>query len=485
MKRNARRSASLWTAAVAFLSVGALTGCTTHTQGRAVSIYNDPFAVAGLPTTDGPTGPRPGVAAANRPVTNTDHGPVDTLATNAIDDIEGYWKTEYPKVFRGTFEPVGELVSWDSTAPRRSALQFCGDRTAGLVNAGYCVSDNTIGWDRKTMLPSMIDSFGPMAVVMVLAHEYGHAVQHHSGLATEDDPGIVREQQADCFAGAFMRYVAEDHAPHFTLNTSTGLNSVLAATVSIRDADPNDPDSVHGSAFERVTAVQIGFTDGPTACAKIDADEIEARRGGLPQAFDDPSDTGELPITADTVKEFDKALTSILPVPNEPNLSLSGSSMRCADARPTPPVSYCPTSNTIGIDLAELAKRGTPNTEPESGLPVTVTGDYTAYVLVASRYTLAVQKSHGQALSDPKTALRAACLSGVITAALGSPDRDPTHGDFVLSPGDLDEAVSALLSDGLAASDVDGRTVPSGFSRVDAFRAGVLGGENACANRYS
>ncbi len=53
-----------------------------------------------------------------------------------------------------------------------------------------------------------------------------------------------------------------------------------------------------------------------------------------------------------------------------------------------------------------------------------------------------------------------------------------------LSPGDLDEAVSGLLRDGLAASDVNGNTVPSGFSRVDAFRTGVLGGEDACTGRY-
>ncbi len=51
-------------------------------------------------------------------------------------------------------------------------------------------------------------------------------------------------------------------------------------------------------------------------------------------------------------------------------------------------------------------------------------------------------------------------------------------------PGDLDEAVSGLLTDGLAASDVNGETVPSGFSRVDAFRTGVLGGEQACEGRY-
>jgi len=53
-----------------------------------------------------------------------------------------------------------------------------------------------------------------------------------------------------------------------------------------------------------------------------------------------------------------------------------------------------------------------------------------------------------------------------------------------LSPGDLDEAVSGLLSDGLTASDINGVTLPSGFSRVDAFRSGVLGGQETCTVRY-
>jgi hypothetical protein len=113
-----------------------------------------------------------------------------------------------------------------------------------------------------------------------------------------------------------------------------------------------------------------------------------------------------------------------------------------------------------------------------------VTGDYNAYVVFGSRFSLAVQRESGQSLTDAKTALRAACLSGVITAALAV-DRGPAAGDFALSPGDLDEAVSGLLTDGLAASDAEGRTVPSGFSRVEAFRSGVLGGRGACDARYN
>jgi predicted metalloprotease len=469
---------------VALASAVLLAACSGPISGRPVSIYDDPFTVAGLPATDGPSGPRPDAPPPTLAAVDGDGGEVDRLAIAAVDGIQAYWSEEYPRHFKGQFRPVDRTVSWDSDAYGTDTTPFCESDTSGLANAGYCPLDNTIGWDRTNLLPAMIESFGPMSVVMVLAHEYGHAVQRQSGIVAEDDPGIVLEQQADCFAGAFVRHVAEGDNPHFTLNTSDGLNSVLAATVSIRDSDPNDPDSIHGSAFERVTAVQIGFTDGPGACAKIDAAEIGSRRADLPKQFTSPGETGELPVTEATLAEFMKALRNIFELRDQPAVDYAGAGPPCADASPTEPVSYCPSTNTIGVDVPALAARGTPQEAANTGLPMTVTGDYNAYVVFGSRFSLAVQREAGQPLTEPKTALRAACLSGVITAGLAT-DRGPDSGDFTLSPGDLDEAVSGLLADGLAASDAHGRTVPSGFSRIDAFRFGVLGGRAACDARYT
>lgn len=471
-------------ATLALITVAA-TACSSTTDGRAVSIYDDPFTVAGLPAKGGPSGPRAGVPDTARAVTGTDRGAIDTLAANAVADIEDYWTTQYPAIFKGTFHPVSELVSWDpddTGGPR-----FCGIETEELVNAAYCTKQDVIGWDRSYLLPGLVDAFGPMAVVMVLAHEYGHAIQQKAGVVGEDDPGIVFEQQADCFAGAFVRHVAENEAAHFTLNTSDGLNSVLAATVSVRDTDPNDPEAIHGSAFERVTAVQIGFTDGPAACTRIDADEITSRRADLPQRFDSRSDDGELPVTRETVTAIFDSFGSVFALADPPTLDLDGVDRRCPDADATEPVSYCPATNTIGVDLPALAERGRPSVEDrEEILNVDVTGDYSAYVLLASRYTLAVQRQAGMSLSGPQAALRAACLSGAVTAALSPENARTTDGTrrVWLSAGDLDEAISGLLADGLAASDVDGNTVPSGFSRVDAFRTGVLGGQKACDGRY-
>ncbi|WP_280416855.1 metallopeptidase [Nocardia carnea] len=471
---------------VAALTVAALcavllvTGCTRAVDGRAVSIYDNPFQVAGLPTTSGPSGPRANVPPTELSADNGDGGEIDTLALNAVTDVQAYWEKHYGTEFEGEFEPVEKLISWSARDSRRESVEFCTESTYRMVNAAYCRLDNSIGWDRELLLPTMSETFGQMAVVMVIAHEYGHAIQNNADIVDRDDPVIVKEQQADCFAGAYMRWVAEGESEYFTINTSDGLNSVLAATVAIRDSDPDDPESVHGSAFERVTAVQVGFTDGAKGCKAIDMDEIEQRRGDLPQSFDGAS--GEFDITEESLVELSKALSVILPVPDEPAYSYEGAEIDCRDGVSTEPVTYCPANNTIATNVDGLSERGAATDDSDVPLPVKVTGDYNGYVVFISRYTLSVQRSRDQELVGAKTGLRAACLSGVATGKLAETGR--AEGDITLAAGDLDEAVSGLLTDGLAASDVEGKTVPSGFSRVDAFRAGVLGGEETCAARY-
>ncbi|WP_420094684.1 metallopeptidase [Nocardia asteroides] len=475
-----RRATTAAVAALCFVLL--LAGCTRMVDGRAVSIYDDPFKVAGLPTTSGPSGPRPGAPATELTATGGDGSEIDRLALNAVDDIQSYWRQVYRTEFDGEFQPVEKLLSWSAKAPRGAAPEFCEDTTYRLVNAAYCRLDNSIGWDREVLLPTMAETFGQMSVVMVLAHEYGHAIQNMAKIVGGRDPVIVKEQQADCFAGAFMRHVAEGKSAHFTINTSDGLNSVLAATVAIRDSDPDDPESVHGSAFERVTAVQIGFTDGPRACRGIDEEEINQRRGDLPTSFQ--GQTGEFDITKESLIELSKALAAILPLDDRPHYNYGGAQIECGDGATTEPVSYCPTSNLIATDIPKLSERGAVG-DLDDPLPLKVTGDYNGYVVFISRYALAVQHSNDQALVGAKTGLRAACLSGVVTGKLAESGRPANQGDIRLAAGDLDEAVSGLLTDGLAASDVEGKTVPSGFARVDAFRAGVLGGESTCLARYS
>ncbi|WP_433663361.1 metallopeptidase [Nocardia sp. CA-128927] len=438
------------------------------------------WEVAGSMTATGPNGPRKGVPDAPLQAINGDGGKYDKLALNSISDLQEFWTAAYPKNFPGTFTPVSIFDSWDAAAPRKQAIQFCGESTYHVVNAAYCSLDHTIGWDRGVLLPAVVAKFGEMAVVMVLAHEYGHAIQGQARLAGMRTPTLVLEQQADCLAGVFLRHVAEGDSAHFTLNTTDGLNAVLGATVAIRDQDPSDPKNAHGSAFERVTAVQIGYSDGAQGCKSITTQQIAQRRGTLPVSFQPGEEFAQLPVTAESLNSLSQALSTIFPTSRKPQFDYAGVVKNCSNVTATEPVSYCPTANKIGTDVPALAKRGAPANGEEDPLSAAVNGDYNAFVIFVSRYVLAVQNDRKLGLTGAETAgLRTACLSGVVTTKLSEPRSDPR-----LSAGDLDEAVSELLSEGLAASDVNGKVVPSGYQRVEAFRTGVLEGEQACLSRY-
>lgn len=459
-----------------------LAGCAAPVAGNPVSVFADPFKVGGLAAVEGPTGLRPDAKPQFREVTDTDGGEIDELGGQSVSDLEEFWKFEYPDTFDGEFEPVRALYSWDSDAYNGT---FCDETTAGLVNAGYCEQDSTIGWDRTVLMPALRRANGDMAITMVLAHEYGHAIQKQATLNPRGVPTLVAEQQADCLSGAYLRWVAEGKSPRFTLSTGEGLNKLLAAMISFRDpvlsADRHyADDDEHGSAFERISAFQFGFTDSAAACKAITLPEIKKRRGALPVEL--PTDqTGELPITEASVRSIVEALNILFTPEAPPQLSFDPDSP-CPDARTSPPASYCPATNTIAVDLPALAALGTP-VEGEYGMELQ--GDNTAYSALVSRYMLAVQHQRsGVVLDDAEAGLRTACLTGVATMKMSSTTTTADGDTVALTAGDIDEAVSGLLTNGLAASDVNGESVPAGFSRIDAFRLGVLGDADGCFARF-
>ena len=284
-----------------------------------------------------------------------------------------------------------------------------------------------------------------------------------------------------------MRWVAEGNSPRFTLSTGDGLNNLLASMISFRDPLMSEleysGEDEHGSAFERVSAFQFGFTDGASSCAAIDLKEIGQRRGDLPVML--PADqTGEWPVTEESVRAIVEAMGTLFSPANPPQLSFDAESASdCPDARPSPPASYCPATNTIVVDLPELELMGA-QSEGENGIGV-LSGDNTAYSVLVSRYMQAIQHERGGlVLDNAEAALRTACLTGVATTKMTKEITTADGNTIALTAGDVDEAVSGILTNGLVASDVNGESVPSGFSRIDAFRVGVLGDEERCFKRF-
>ncbi len=75
-------------------------------------------------------------------------------------------------------------------------------------------------------------------------------------------PTITTEQQADCFAGAWVAHAAHDGGP--VTFSDADVRSGLVAMIQVRDPKGVDQftEGGHGSAFDRVGAFQVGFTEG-------------------------------------------------------------------------------------------------------------------------------------------------------------------------------------------------------------------------------
>ena len=457
-------------------------GCGSTTQGRAVSPLYDPFRAGGLAVQDGPSGIRGNAPAPEGDVKNGDGSDADKLATLAVNDVAEFWEKNYAESFNGSFTPVEDLVSYDSDDP--SSPEICGGETYQNPNALFCQRDDLIAWDRGVLIPLGQHFFGDASISALLAHEYGHAVQDMANIANDDTPTIVSEQQADCLAGTYVRWVAEGQSPRFQLSTGDGLNHVLAGVLTLRDptygpADAPYLEQGHGTALDRISAFQMGFTSGASVCATIDMDEITQRRGDLPLTLPQESTgdaaSGDVTLTQDVVTSLVDVLGKVFQPDQAPTLSFD--QPQCSDAQPSPAASYCPASNTIFVDMASLAEMGKPADRQDYSL---LQGDNTALSVVTSRYALAVQHARGESLDSATAALRTACLTGVAQRAMAE-NKDLA---LMLTAGDLDEAVAGLLTNGLVASNVNGETVPAGFTRIVAFRSGLGGNVDLCNARF-
>lgn len=468
------------------LVAGLVAGCagqeitgSAHATGAI-----DPGNVAGLAVTQGPSGLRPGVPGAKLPVQNGAGGPMDTLAVDAVSDIVDFWSQTLPADFGKRFSPLKKLISYDSAGKN---VQVCRANSQGVENAFYCPVDDSVSWDRGTLLPVLNSMFGPMAVVTVFAHEIGHAVQYRLGSVTQATPTIVKEQQADCYAGAFIRWVADGNAKHFQVSTGDGLNRVLAAMMFIRDqvgTTAVDPQA-HGSSFDRVAAFQFGFTSGPPRCNEIDAHEVRQRvteLGFTPES----QQNNNVPVDDTTLQLLEQSLTAAFKqnAANPPKIVNDGG--RCADGPSTPPASYCPGANTISIDQDALNRLATLPANDQLGVGDTGLGDFAAFAEIASRYALSVQRALGIPLTDGNAGLRTACLTGAWAGVIRHRLQDGPQQQLLLGPGDLDEAVAELLApSSVIAADANGTQVPAGFARVASFQIGFLQGSKVCTTRFN
>jgi predicted metalloprotease len=164
----------------------------------------------------------------------------------------------------------------------------CGT-ASNQVGPFYCPPDETVYIDPTffSLLRSEFDATaGPLAQLYVLAHEYGHHVQHIKGIM-QDHPGngngpasngVRTELQADCFAGAWIGQMTQQKdkngVPFLQAPTPQQIADALNAAQAVGDdhiqkeaGQPVNPESwTHGSSAQRERWFENGYQKGPNAC---------------------------------------------------------------------------------------------------------------------------------------------------------------------------------------------------------------------------
>lgn len=435
----------------------------------------------------------------------------DVIIEAAIEEVEKFWDDRFPDLFGDRFQPVsGGFFPYGPDRP----LPECGgpltyEEIAG--NAFYCPIEDLIAWDTDNLTNEMLAEFGPFALVIVMAHEYGHAIQTRAGFT---GPTIAGEQQADCFAGAFAAFVNDGETD--VLNVSVeDLDKSIAGFLTLRDAPgtPTTDPSAHGSAFDRVSAFQDGFQNGADRCAEYEEIFDSGGSTAIPLEFQtqedfqsrgnapfDPSDENNIfDLTLGSLETFwAEAMEEQFDTEWEP--LFQDDQVIAFDTDDPSTLPECPGADITVDDVAGeiFTCFGDPDDPEDDFIAFDIDlaadlyriGDFAVSGILSQQYSFVAQERLGSREDSKESFLQADCFSGAwagaVTAATLSGEGQQLLPEFSddgqpqavsISAGDLDEAVQAflLLREG-ADPDEEGST----FERVAAFRDGFLNGLDSC-----
>lgn len=415
----------------------------------------------------------------------------DDFVALALADLERWWTQQYPLIENGDrFRPLEGSI-YPAYPERTHPIPGCGSNDPMTYEeitqygALYCDHGDFMVYDDGDtgILYQLASEFGQSIVGVVLAHEYGHAIQERTGALRQNLPTVTTEQQADCFAGAWVAHVHAGDAEGIEF-TDDDIRDGLVAMITVRDPigiDTSSPGG-HGSAFDRVGAFQVGFTEGVERCAELIENPLplvpNEFRVGTASSIDGNSPFGYREdevggfVVTDLNDFWSTSLTSIGVTMTPMTLVAVQSAGDVVCDAPASSFSTgavaCPATNQVFLD------------EPLARDLYDRFGDFVVGYLVGGAWSEAAQVAMGSPLEGEKRALVNDCLTGAWAASMIPDEQGQTRsgGGAIIEPGDLDEAIQTALVVGDDSSSDD--VLGSGFEKIAAFRSGVLNGVDAC-----
>ena len=411
----------------------------------------------------------------------------DGYLSASLYDIQAWWSQQFPLLFGDAYVPLegGIFAAYPERTDPIPGCSGTGEDSTyqDVVDAGafYCPNGDFMAYDdgEDGVIFELAEEYGPSIVAVVMAHEFGHAIQARVGTLNRDVATIYTEQQADCYSGAWSRRAWDGEASGVQF-TDADIELGMIALVEVRDpigTDVLEPGG-HGSAFDRIGAFQEGFYYGVGACADLidhplplqdneffnDSDALN--NGNAPFGFE-PGDIFQL-LNSDLAQWWPIQLQGagltmpqIKVTPVDPAVSNCGDRAALADSGAI----FCPATSEILFDQVYAREL------------YDDFGDFAVGYIIGRAWAEAVQGSMGSPLEGEPRALASDCLTG---AWIGSaqPAAGSVNHSLTISPGDLDEAVQTALV--LGDEGIHDNVTGSAFERVAHLRLGVLNGLPAC-----
>jgi predicted metalloprotease len=439
----------------------------------------------------------------------------DPFVGVAVADIERWWGEQYPEIYGEPFEALANGI-YAGYPERQTDLPGCGEPVTDYEDlnqfaAFYCALDDFMIYDDgdESLLKDLAEHFGPAVMGIVIAHEYGHAIQQRIGALDRFIATIYTEQQADCYAGAWTGQAYRGESPLLRLGDND-VRAGLIAMLEVRDPVGFSQFEAggHGSAFDRVGAFQEGFLNGPGRCAELLDDPLTL----MPNVFRDQTDAaleGNAVYDCEELRDFgatEEQIAECTPAPvfladdlNDFWNVYLGDEFPDMTAEPVDDLGSagCDDPVTLALDAALCASTDTVvYDEPDVVELYREFGDFTLGYFYGIAWSERAQQIEGSALTGERRALLNDCYTGAWTGDItpdeagATPRRRDVDGDGVAdlgtitsSPGDLDEAIrmAILVGDGGANANIVG----SPFEKIAAFRVGVLGGLDACRTQFA